>query len=418
MKKCFLSFFAITMMIATSIQAQIPTNGLVAYYPFNGNANDSSGNGNNGTVNGATLTSDRFGNAKNAFVFNGKSDYIQIKNNTLPIGNSSRTISSWFYLTPTLGYNDWYAILSYGNSLNNGYLNDFLIDTSHVDFNCHQFFSLSNNLLSISNNWHNITVTYDSSKLSNVRIYLDAKLLKTNINNLNAITKLNTQLTNLLIGKSNIMYASYYYFNGKIDDVRIYNRTLDSSEVIAIYNEGGYSLPVTIDIMKASQKDNLVGVVWSTVTEVNTNNFNIQHSNNGKDFIVIGSVKAIGSGANSYSFSDDNPINGINYYRLQSVDKDGSSTFSKVVSINFGDNQIFSIAPNPAKDYATISFSKTVDKASIAVYNMTGKQVITKSLKASTNTYKLNTQSLKSGLYVIKVNTETGNYNDKLLINK
>jgi len=46
-------------------------DGLVAYYPFNGNANDESGNGNNGTVNGATLTSDRFGNANSAYSFDG-----------------------------------------------------------------------------------------------------------------------------------------------------------------------------------------------------------------------------------------------------------------------------------------------------------------------------------------------------------
>ena len=47
-------------------------DGLVAYYPFNGNANDESGNGNNGTVNGATLTTDRFGNTNKAYSFNGK----------------------------------------------------------------------------------------------------------------------------------------------------------------------------------------------------------------------------------------------------------------------------------------------------------------------------------------------------------
>jgi hypothetical protein len=47
-------------------------DGLVAHYPFNGNANDESGNGNNGTVNGATLTTDRFGNMNKAYSFDGK----------------------------------------------------------------------------------------------------------------------------------------------------------------------------------------------------------------------------------------------------------------------------------------------------------------------------------------------------------
>ena len=53
-------------------------SGMVAYYPFNGNANDESGNGNNGTVNGASLTSDRFNNTNKAYAFNGTSNYINV----------------------------------------------------------------------------------------------------------------------------------------------------------------------------------------------------------------------------------------------------------------------------------------------------------------------------------------------------
>ncbi len=109
--------------------------------------------------------------------------------------------------------------------------------------------------------------------------------------------------------------------------------------------------------------------------------------------------------------------NGTNYYRLQSVDKDGSSSYSKVVSVNFSDKQSFSIIPNPAKDFTTISFSKTVDKATIAVYDITGKAVIMQSLSGA-NAYKLNTQTFTNGVYMIKVNTTTGSYNEKLLINK
>ena len=55
--------------------------GLLGSYPFNGNANDASGNGNNGVVNGATLTADRFGNPNSAYLFNGINAYIDIGNN-------------------------------------------------------------------------------------------------------------------------------------------------------------------------------------------------------------------------------------------------------------------------------------------------------------------------------------------------
>ena len=70
------------------------SDGLVAYYPFNGNANDESGNGNNGTVNGATLTTDRFGKVNSAYSFDG-SCYIKGAANKFPTGE--RTISLWFY---------------------------------------------------------------------------------------------------------------------------------------------------------------------------------------------------------------------------------------------------------------------------------------------------------------------------------
>jgi hypothetical protein len=64
MKKKLL--FGLFSLYLTATFAQIPTSGLVASFPFTGNANDASGNGNNGTVTGATLTTDRFGNAKNS----------------------------------------------------------------------------------------------------------------------------------------------------------------------------------------------------------------------------------------------------------------------------------------------------------------------------------------------------------------
>ena len=73
------------------------TNGLVAYYPFNGNANDESGNGHNGTVQGPTLTTDRNGAASKAYTFDGTNDQIHVQNTTgIPAGAANRTWSAWF----------------------------------------------------------------------------------------------------------------------------------------------------------------------------------------------------------------------------------------------------------------------------------------------------------------------------------
>ena len=213
-------------------------------------------------------------------------------------------------------------------------------------------------------------------------------------------------------------------FNGAVavtidkkDNIYAYgNFTNDSGKVfVAQFTQ---PLPVKLASIIAKRENKTIYINWQTATELNTTQFAVQRSADGENFKDIGTVKAIGNGANSYEFTDYNPANGINYYRLQCVDKDVSGSYSKVVSVKFGDNQSFSTIPNPARDFATISFTKSVDKATIAVYDMTGKQVVKQSLNGSANTFKLNTQSLKSGLYMIKVNTATGNYNEKLLINK
>src|SRR4051812_24571649 len=73
---------------------QVPTNGLIGYWPFSGNASDISGTGNHGTIFGASLTTDRCGNANSAYLFNGTSDYIKMQA-AGPGGASPRTIGFW-----------------------------------------------------------------------------------------------------------------------------------------------------------------------------------------------------------------------------------------------------------------------------------------------------------------------------------
>ena len=95
MKKILLSVLALLAFAASgtaqTLPSYVPANGLVGWWPFNGNANDESGNGNNGTVNGSTLTTDRFGNSNSSYNFNGTSNYIRINNST-SLNNSSHAL--------------------------------------------------------------------------------------------------------------------------------------------------------------------------------------------------------------------------------------------------------------------------------------------------------------------------------------
>ena len=107
MKKSLFTAFAVGLGLTASLFAQVPsyvpTNGLVGWWPFNGNANDESGNLNNGTVNGATLTTDRFGNADKAYSFSSNNN-TSISTN-IGVVNGSFSIIGWYKAsTPTSKY--------------------------------------------------------------------------------------------------------------------------------------------------------------------------------------------------------------------------------------------------------------------------------------------------------------------------
>ena len=104
------------------------SDGLVAYYPFNGNANDESGNGNNGTVHGATLTTDRFGNANKAYYFNGVNSFIEVSDSStldIPI---NLTFSVWINQNVSGGFRIIDKITATGAD---GYLFDTYSESGH-----------------------------------------------------------------------------------------------------------------------------------------------------------------------------------------------------------------------------------------------------------------------------------------------
>lgn len=205
--------------------SSIPTDGLVAYYPFNGNANDESGNGHNGTVTGATLTTDRKGNANSAYHFN-TNQYINTGANIPTAINSTAklTISAW---VKTSSSSDFHSIIvsrnGTGNIIGLSIPNQFYAQLANNSGNWYYTVSPS----SYNNgSWHHIVMTYNGSVLS---LYIDGNLIASNTFNINLIV-------------SQSFYIGYdtafgRYMVGDIDDIRIYNRALTQSEVTLLYNE-------------------------------------------------------------------------------------------------------------------------------------------------------------------------------------
>gem|GEM_PF-802070 len=178
-------------------------------------------------------------------------------------------------------------------------------------------------------------------------------------------------------------------------------------------NWDSLTLPVSLNNLDVTIKRNNIKVSWQTATELNTSHFIIQHSTTGTSFTDIGNVKAIGSGANGYQFMDTHPANGTNYYRLQSVDKDGSASYSKVVSVQFivNSNQL-TVFPNPARDNITISCSHV---ASVQVIDNMGKVVKTVALHDANNP-SVSVGSLPKGMYHFRIEMMDGSVSSKTIM--
>jgi gliding motility-associated-like protein len=219
-----------------SVNAQIPTNGLIAYYPFSGNANDASGNGFNGTVIGAILTTDRFGNANSAYSFNGTNNYITVPdNNTLDIGTSDYTLSAWIKTSSAING----RIISKGSTnCSTGYMmrtNGANVWTENAVQPTCNFFTGSTKVIN-NNVWHCVTVVV--SRSTSVQIFVDGVLDKSIVSN-NVSSNLSNTF-DLRIGINETPVSAAEWFNGSIDDIRMYNRALTSIEVGLIYNEPDY----------------------------------------------------------------------------------------------------------------------------------------------------------------------------------
>ncbi len=206
-------------------------DGLVAHYPFEGNANDASGNGNDGVVNGATLTEDRFGNADSAYVFDGN-DLIEIQeSNSLDI-TGNITIALW--VQPYEEQPSMYpTLLSKHRGITPGAQYQVGLKTignhSKIRFCVEPNFGCKIGNTSFAHAKYTfIAVTYDGNY---IRYYLNGNL----DNEFESNEKFTHYTSNIPIGGT-----PYYmwYFRGIIDDVRIYNRALSEDEVQALYQQG------------------------------------------------------------------------------------------------------------------------------------------------------------------------------------
>jgi len=155
-----------------------------------------------------------------------------------------------------------------------------------------------------------------------------------------------------------------------------------------------------------------VAVLWETATEINSSHFILERSSNGKDFSKIATIKTKGAGVYEYvdtavplSFGEGL---GVRFYRLKMVDKDGSFTYSKIVSVSLTTNNSpqITFSPNPAKESTTVSIH--LSKAQTIQYqliNAEGKQcsVQKQAVPAGNSSFQISLKGLGKGIYWLKI---------------
>ncbi|MFK7937488.1 MAG: T9SS type A sorting domain-containing protein, partial [Saprospiraceae bacterium] len=191
----------------------------------------------------------------------------------------------------------------------------------------------------------------------------------------------------------------------------------DIVDVHTILTSRGYTLPpapsLPVDWLSFNGEAIKLGILlsWETTDEKDNQQFIIEKSDNGRDFDAIYSMKTQVADSQSfnYDFIDANPLNGINYYRIQQVDYDGKQSYSTVVTVDWkNDKMNWQITPNPLRGELNVAFQKSsTELLQYAIFTATGQQVLAKNWtdKNALENLNIDVTTLGKGIYYLQLQT-------------
>ena len=227
-------------------------DGLVAWYPFNGNANDESGNGNHGTLHGPALTTSRFGAENSAYHFDGIDDYIDV---------GQINLGTFFSLSAWVRFEEDRTIRADVETIFSPYpLNNSAYKAVHISVDLNDRLLVwptgAQTVNPVSGSaWHFVCVTYQEG---NCKLYVD---------DLNVVEVVTDSKPGYLVTlgawqRESADVLDREPWNGKMDDVRVYNRALTEEEIDSLYREGGW----TGDSPQTGTVTDVDGNIYATVT--------------------------------------------------------------------------------------------------------------------------------------------------------
>lgn len=400
-----LVFLLLTTITFAQIPSYVPSNGLVGWWPFNGNANDESGNGNNGTVNGATLTTDRFGVAAEAYNFDGVDDYIDIGNNN----NLNSNIIS---------ISVWYNALDYGSAAQ-GYQGNLVSKREQSGWGGAYQLALASNPINLVyapytiggqngnvysteqaiGQWVHVVYVHD---LVSARIYINGILSGTTI----VSGGLTPNTLPVWFGSRPNAGVNSCFLNGQLDDIGIWNRALTEAEIATLF--AGCNLSVTTQPQDQSVNASAGTASFNTATSSATSTYQWQ-TNLGLGFQNLSNAgQYSGSTSATLTVSSLSMSNNNQVFRCIINDSGCTDTTSEAVLTIIDDASVqsntpttFKLYPNPVKDEL---FIKGMQEAVLPfeVYSTDGKKVL-----SGTTSGAIDVNALKKGSYQLKLKEQT-----------
>ncbi|MEJ6556707.1 MAG: BspA family leucine-rich repeat surface protein, partial [Flavobacteriaceae bacterium] len=218
---------------ASDLPNYLPTNGLIGWYPFNGNANDESGNGDDGLVTGAVLVTGKSGIANSAYRFDGDGDYIDIgSNSTFNLTDSGFSFSFW--LNPTAGASQSAQILCHPN--NQQFQFNHSPSNNQVSFSSKPNNTWNSINTSLNSEWNHVVGVYDHST-NTMKIYAEGVLVESSVlsqpPNFSSDPAHNRTLLGAILtgGQGDAIEE----LDAKLDDVGLWSRALSAAEVAQLY---------------------------------------------------------------------------------------------------------------------------------------------------------------------------------------
>jgi hypothetical protein len=452
MKKLIL--ISLLSLFSLSVFAQIPNyvpaNGLVGWWPFNGNANDESGNGNNGTVNGATLTSDRFGVANKAYSFD-----VNQKIGAFITNFPVYSVSIWAKInTWNLGIGTLNGGTLASHKTDGLYGNGWVIEHNQNQY-CWLEYNANNSIQQYNgtpqlNTWFHVVLTSDSQGTR--KLYIDGVLTDT-YNGAAIISGGNNY--EFKIG-AHIDGPTIWWFKGDLDDVGYWSRAITECEIQNLYASTSPTNTTTVSVCDSYNWNgttyNSSGVYSGTTTNCVTETLDLtitpsstntttvsacdSYTWNGQLYSQSGvysgpTTNCVSESLNltvNSSTSSSQSATALDSYTwpLNNQTYTQSGTYTATISnaagcdsvvtlnltLNFtgitenSESQI-SISPNPASDYVSLKVSEQFLGKNYIIYDNSGRKIMEGIISQKEMIIKIG--AFDDGIYLIKVNNEIQN---------